>query len=71
VREANCQIPALASQALAMKADAVAVWGSPADPRYPELLEDIRRDTEMPSSHPFDDPYRGEVGTIFLFDTKK
>jgi 4-amino-4-deoxy-L-arabinose transferase-like glycosyltransferase len=62
--------PALAAQALAVKANAVAVWGSPADPRYSELLEDIRQGPEMLSSYSFADPYKGEVGTIFLFGPK-
>jgi len=58
---------ALASRALSVKADAVAVWGSPADPAYVQIVEKIRLAPELLSAAPFADPHKGEVGTIFLF----
>lgn len=60
----------LATRALALKPDAVAVWGSPEDPRYAQLLEEIRRAPENRSFRTFADPYKGEVGTLFLFGHK-
>jgi 4-amino-4-deoxy-L-arabinose transferase-like glycosyltransferase len=57
----------LAAKALAVHADAIAVWGSPPDPRYTQLLEAIRRAPELASGNAVFDPYTGEVGTLFLF----
>jgi 4-amino-4-deoxy-L-arabinose transferase-like glycosyltransferase len=57
----------LAGKALAVHADAVAVWGSPPDPRYVELLRGIRGAPDLAFVNAFFDPYKGEVGTLFLF----
>jgi len=69
----NAELPppaaanALVSRTLAVKADAVAVWGSPVDPAYVQIVEKIRLAPELLSASTFADPYKGEVGTIFLF----
>ena len=58
---------ALASKALAANADGVVVWGSLADPAYGPIVEKIKLAQELQSATPFADPYKGEVGTVFLF----
>jgi len=58
---------ALCTKALAVKADAVAVWGSRADPAYVQMVEKIKLAQGLFSASPFADPNKGEVGTIFLF----
>ncbi|MGB6500571.1 MAG: glycosyltransferase family 39 protein [Thermoplasmata archaeon] len=69
----NAALPAdagadtLADQALAAKADAVAVWGSAADPAYVDIAAKIRLAPQLVSARPIADPYKGEVGTLFLF----
>jgi len=57
----------LASQALAMKSDAVTVWGSPASPGYESVVEKIRQAPASSSVVQITDPYKGEVGTLVLF----
>jgi hypothetical protein len=58
---------ALASKALAAKADAVAVWGSPSDTAYVQIVQKVKLAQGLLSATPFADPYKGEVGTVFLF----
>ena len=58
---------ALASKALAGKADAVVVWGSPSDPAYVQIVETVKLAPGLLSATPFADPDKGEVGTVFLF----
>jgi len=60
----------LCSKALAAKADAVAVWGSPADPAYIQIVNKVKLTPGLRSASPFADPNKGEVGTIFLFRGK-
>jgi len=62
---------ALSSKALAVNRDAVAVWGSPADPAYIQIVEKIKLAQGLLSASPFADPYKGEVGTLFMFRQKK
>jgi len=62
---------ALSSKALAVNSDAVAVWGSPADPAYIQIVEKIKLAQGLLSASPFADPYKGEVGTLFMFRQKK
>ena len=62
---------ALSSKALAVNRDAVAVWGSPADPAYIQIVEKIKLAQGLLSASPFADPYKGEVGTLFKFRQKK
>ncbi len=58
---------ALVSKALAAKADAVVVWGSPSDPAYVQIVEKVKLASGLLSAAPFTVPYKGEVGTVFLF----
>jgi 4-amino-4-deoxy-L-arabinose transferase-like glycosyltransferase len=60
-------IDVLVNRALATRADAVAAWGSPANPNYVQIVDKIRRAPEVISARPFADPKKGEVGTLFLF----
>ena len=62
---------ALVSRALSVNADAVAVWGSPADLAYVQIVEKIKHNQGVQSASLFSDPYKGEVGTIFLFRPQK
>jgi len=57
----------LSAKALAVKAGAVAVWGSPQYPAYVQIVEKIKHVWGVQSASPFSDPHKGEVGTIFLF----
>lgn len=57
----------LADEALATDADAVAVWGSPANPTYNAIVARLKIAPALNSFHPFSDPHKGEVGTLFLF----
>lgn len=64
---ADPEVGALAGKVLATKADAVAVWGSAADPAYVHIVETIRLAPDRPSTSTLADPGKGEVGTLFLF----
>jgi hypothetical protein len=55
----------LTRKTLAMNSDAVTVWGSPANPVYESIVEQIRQTSS--SAIPIADPYKGEVGTLILF----
>jgi 4-amino-4-deoxy-L-arabinose transferase-like glycosyltransferase len=57
----------LTRKTLAMNSDAVAVWGSPANPVYESIAEKIRQAPGSFSAIPIADPYKGEVGTLILF----
>jgi 4-amino-4-deoxy-L-arabinose transferase-like glycosyltransferase len=57
----------LADEVLATHADAVAVWGSPANPTYSAIVAQLKIAPGLNSFRPFSDPFKGEVGTIFLF----
>lgn len=57
----------LATAVLASGADAVAVWGTPGDASYVNIVSKIRQAPNMSSATPFSDPHKGEVGTLFLF----
>jgi 4-amino-4-deoxy-L-arabinose transferase-like glycosyltransferase len=61
------EIDALANKALAAKADAIAAWGSPANPSYLQIVDRIRRAPELVSASTVSDPQKGEVGTVFVF----
>lgn len=69
----NSALPPLSSaedlrnQVLAVHADAVAVWGTPADSTYRDMIAHLRIAPGLTSSRPIPDPYKGEVGTIFVF----
>ena len=69
----NSELPELAgadeltNQALAMKADAVLVWGSPANPAYAHIVQAIQRAPGFSSANKVTDPFKGEVGTAALF----
>lgn len=69
----NSALPPLSSaedlrnQVLAVHADAVAVWGTPADSTYRDMTAHLRIAPGLTSSRPISDPYKGEVGTIFIF----
>jgi 4-amino-4-deoxy-L-arabinose transferase-like glycosyltransferase len=57
----------LRNQVLATHANAVAVWGSPSNPTYSNLIAHLKLTAGLTSFRPFSDPYKGEVGTVFLF----
>lgn len=59
----------LADKALATKADAVAVWGSPGNAVYSYIVGKIGRSGVRLST--ISDPYKGEVGTVVLFGGKE
>lgn len=58
---------ALASKALAAKEDGVVVWGSPSDAAYVHIVEKVKLAQRLLSATLFTEPYKGEVGTVFLF----
>ena len=58
----------LTRKTLAMNSDAVTVWGSPANPVYESIVEKIRQAPGFSSAIPIADPYKGEVGTLILFN---
>lgn len=58
---------ALRNQVLATHADAVAVWGLSSNPTYTDIVAHLKLAPGLTSFHPFSDPYKGEVGTVFLF----
>jgi len=68
----NAELPslagadALAAQALATKADALAVWGSSASPVYRHIVETIEHASGSSAARTITDPQLGEVGTLFL-----
>jgi hypothetical protein len=57
----------LADEVLATHADAVAVWGSPVNPTYSAIVAQLKTAPGLSSFRPFSDPYKREVGTMFLF----
>ncbi len=45
----------------------VVVWGSPSDAAYVHIVEKGKLAQRLLSATPFTEPYKGEVGTVFLF----
>jgi len=68
----NSQLPAaegveeLVGKALGVKSDAVAIWGSPRNPAYEQIVEQIRDASPGSSATRMTDPKKGEVGTLIL-----
>ncbi len=60
----------LADAALASHADAVAVWGSPANATYSAIVAQLKIAPGVSLFRSFSDPSKGEVGTIFVFTPK-
>lgn len=59
----------LVDEVLATHADAVAVWGSSANPTYSAIVAQLKTAPRLSTFHPVSDPYMGEVGTVFVFVT--
>ena len=56
----------LVRKVLAVKADAVAVWGVPSDPSYARIVSRLGAAAAVSSVHAFSDPSKGEVGSVFI-----
>lgn len=56
----------LVRQALASRADAVAVWGSPTDSTYGSIVEKIQQGIGTSSTNKIADPHKGEVATLIV-----
>jgi 4-amino-4-deoxy-L-arabinose transferase-like glycosyltransferase len=56
----------LAAKVIGTKSDAIAIWGSPANPVYERIVEEIEQTTILSSASKVKDPYKGEVGTLIL-----
>ena len=59
--------PKLAGAVLQKRADAVVIWGLPANRSYQEILGELRHGTGATSDEAILDPRIGEVGRVFFF----
>jgi 4-amino-4-deoxy-L-arabinose transferase-like glycosyltransferase len=60
----------LAGKVIGTKSDAIAIWGSPTNPAYEHTVEEIKQATVLSSASEIKDPYKGEVGTLILRNTR-
>lgn len=56
----------LAGRVLASKSDAIAIWGSPANPAYGHVVAEIQHAAGSSRTSTLNDPHKGEVGTLIL-----